>query len=142
MTCGCAREHAICAAPDEPIVCTLGAVDQAARASEFRAVFEHLIATSAFSGGFRWTFRTDPGLHERLSDLAEREHACCRFFDFRVFQEGEVLIWETRASDDAAIVKNELMRLPAALEGAEDVASLKRVFVEAGIAFASDQAPP
>lgn len=142
MTRACTREGATCDASAEPIVCTLGVADQEGRAGDFRAVFEHLVATNAFEGGFRWTFRPSPGLEERLVALAEREHACCRFFEFTIFSEGHTLVWETRAREDAAVVMKELMRLPLALEAAGDLASLKRVFVDAGVSFAADDERP
>jgi hypothetical protein len=121
----------------EPIVCTLSAEKQATRAAEFRAAFKQLVATETFKGGFRWTFTPKQGLCERLASLAEREHDCCRFFEFRVFSTADAVVWETRASADAAPVMEEFMRLPASLS-TDSADSLKRALGKAGLEFASD----
>lgn len=139
-SCGCGSDA--CASDDsvEPIVCTLAGPEQAARADEFRAAFAHLTATEAFPGGFRWVFSFEPDLEGRLQDLARREHDCCRFFDFRVFREGDAIVWESRADERATAILDELMRLPDTLDSSRDTEALKRALGErAGLVFASDQ---
>ena len=127
------------AAPRTPIVCTLRAAEYGTRADAFREVFAHLIETTAFPGGFRWVFRAAPSLEARLFDLAEHEHACCRFFEFRVFMQDDTIVWETHAGDDAAFVLSELMGLPATLAAASDVGSLARACAVAGVSFVPDR---
>ena len=41
------------------------------------------------------TFRADPGMRERVDDLARREAACCPFVDYRVETVGDEVIWTT-----------------------------------------------
>jgi hypothetical protein len=124
---------------EEPLVCTLAGRDQADRASEFGEVFLQLERTETFDGGFRWHFRAQPGLVARLRDLARREHDCCRFFDFRITEEGGSIVWETRSEERAADVRDELMRLPDTLQRTRDVESMKRALSDAGLTFASDR---
>jgi len=138
--CACGSDS--CGSNDsvEPIVCTLAGDEQATRADEFRAAFAYLASTESFAGGFRWKFSDQPGLEERLQDLATREHACCRFFEFRVFKAVDSIVWEARADKGAQAVLAELMRLPETLASSRDTEALKRALGErAGLAFASDQ---
>lgn len=130
-----------CGERDEPIVCTLGVNDQRLRASEFRAVFAHLIATEPFQGGFRWKFRAEHDIEAQLASLAVREHACCRFFDFRIFNAGDTVIWETRADERAASVLDELMKLPSTLSSNPDPSDLKHIFSAAGLPFVNFEEP-
>ena len=75
-----------------------------------------------------------------MRDLARREHDCCRFFDFRVFREGDAIVWESRADERATAILDELMRLPETLDSSRDTEALKRALGErAGLVFASDQ---
>jgi hypothetical protein len=132
-SCGCNTE----CASEEPVVCTLEAREQATRATEFREVFVHLLATESIEGGFRWRFSAEPGLEEHLVDLARREHDCCRFFQFRVRTDGDHIVWETRARETARSVLEELKRLPQTLQEA-DVGTLKTALSASGLAFSSD----
>ena len=138
--CACGSDACASNDPVEPIVCTLAGDEQATRADEFRAAFAHLAATEPIAGGFRWIFSDQPGLEERLQDLARREHACCRFFDFRVFKAVDSIVWESRTDERARAILDELMRLPETLASSRDTEALKRALRErAGLAFASDQ---
>lgn len=129
--CGCD------AAP--PIVCTLaGRAQQEQRAREFRDAFVHLERTERLEGAFRWHFRDAPGLKECLDRLAEREHDCCRFFDFRIARGGGAIVWETRGPAAAAGVMEELMRLPETLRAAASLTEMKRAMEEAGLTFPHD----
>ena len=118
-----------CAPPaEEPIVCTLSDRDQLARVGEFRAVFAHLVATQQFEGGFRWRFSAEPGLEATLVDLARREHDCCRFFEFDITRDSDCIVWETRASQEAAVIMDAFMRLPENLSRDSDLGAIRRAF--------------
>jgi hypothetical protein len=107
-------------------------------------VNERLERTEPLNGAFRWFFRDEPGLEDRLRELAWREHDCCRFFDFSIMREGEFVVWETRGPAAAAQVLEGFMRLPEALSGAPTIETMKRVLRDAGLTFQADadeQAP-
>jgi hypothetical protein len=125
--------------PAPPLVCTLACAEQQERrANEFREAFVHLECTEPLYGAFRWFFRDEPGLEDRLRELAWREHDCCRFFDFHITREGGSVVWETRGPAAAAQVLEELMRLPEALSGAPKIETMKRVLSDAGLTFQAD----
>jgi mercuric ion transport protein len=132
--------------PDEPIVCTADFADKPTvqgLIDGYRAAFAHLVRTEQFPGGFRWVFRTAPGLEVHLKWLAENEHQCCRFFSFDVVTTSEQIFWEIRAHDEAASVLESFSQLPERLKeeprrGA-DVAMLERRSGEAGLRFAADR---
>jgi hypothetical protein len=136
--CGCDHNSARAEPFCEPLLCTLGASEQPQRAEEFRAAFTHLIATDPFPGGFRWKFRAQRGLEAQLASLAAREQDCCRFFEFQISNAGDTIVWEARATGNAAAVLEEFMRLPQYLSPTDDIDTLKRVFSGTGLAFASD----
>jgi len=125
----------------EPLVCTLGARDQAARATEFREAFAFLTDIETLADGFRWRFRVVEGLEPRLRDLARREHECCRFFNFRIELQDKpcAIVWEARTTDDRArpILEEFMLRLPKSLD--RDPSSMKASLTTAGLSFESDE---
>lgn len=132
-SCGCENT---CGASEEPIACTLvGRDQQLKRAAEFRDAFVHLERTETILGGFRWHFRADAALEARLRDLASREQACCKFFDFRITREANTLVWETRAASAAAAVLEEFKRLPETLAAGSSLDALTRALSDAGLRF-------
>lgn len=54
--------------------------------------------------GIRFRFRADPGLEDRVRDLAAREKACCAFFSFDITAHGDE-VWL-----DASVVDDDLAR--------------------------------
>lgn len=101
--------------PDAPIACTLAAVDVDKRISDLLTAFDHLVDSERFPGGFRWTFRSAPGIEALVRDLAEREHHCCPFLTLTVSSTQDTVIWEARASGEAAPVVDAFFRLPQTL---------------------------
>lgn len=130
--------------PNEPIVCTAGidkpSADEQLRA--YRAVFDHLASRERFDGGFRWRFRGGEALEAQLRELAEREHACCRFFAFHLVRDGSDIVWETRADERAAGVLEEYFGLPERLSApaTAEPTALTNVYRSAGLSFAADGA--
>lgn len=152
-SCGCApaTSKPIFTSPvagsKEPVVCTAdlaGNPTVLGLLEGYRAVFVHLRDTERFDGGFRWIFEPSEGLEDELRALAEKEHQCCRFFEFHVRAAGGVVIWETRGDERSRKIVEEFSNLPARLaENAtgEDVAALKRSAGAAGLVFKADQSP-
>lgn len=102
----------------EPIACTLDSDGFRRRLEEFRDVFERgYLSSERFPGGGRFRFRTLPGLEAELRSLAEREHACCRFFRFEIFIKDGELLWETRVDREAEPVLEVFLELPDLLAG-------------------------
>ena len=100
----------------EPIACTLDSDGFRRRMEEFRDVFERAFLSSERVEDFgRFRFRALPGLEEELKALAEREHACCRFFRFDVFEKDRELWWETRVDAEAVPVLEAFLALPEML---------------------------
>lgn len=143
-SCGCAPqpveaggpEHSRTPSPgarllEEPIACALDGGGMRTRLEEFRDVFGRgFIRGERIEAGFRWRFRAVPGLEGDLRALAEREHACCRFFRFDLFaaNQGQEIWWEARANPDAAPVLEEFFRLPEELgvPGGLDLDAIQR----------------
>jgi hypothetical protein len=153
-SCGCGpKEGSVAslfrsatASGSEPIVCTADLRDKPAvqeQMDRYRAAFVDLAGTDRFAGGFRWRFRSRPGLEAELKLLAEREADCCRFFQFDLLKQGDELHWETRTDERAASVLDEFSRLPERLSQeprcGHDVAVLKRSAGAAGLVFAADE---
>jgi hypothetical protein len=104
---------------NEPIACSLDGGGLRNRLEEFHDVFRRgFIGAERIEGGFRWRFRAVPGLEKDLRALADREHICCRFFEFDLFtaNAGREICWEVRARPEAAPVLDEFFRLPQDLE--------------------------
>jgi hypothetical protein len=100
----------------EPIACALDGEGFRHRLEEFRGVFERgYLASERFPGGGRFRFRVIPGLESDLRSLADREHACCRFFGFEIFAKGDELWWETRVDAEADPILEVFLALPGLL---------------------------
>ncbi len=100
----------------ERIACTLDSEGFRRRMEEFRDVFERAyLSSERIEDGGRFRFRALPGLLDELRSLAEREHACCRFFRFDVFEKDGELVWETRVDAEAVPVLDAFLALPELL---------------------------
>jgi len=109
------------AQPAKPrVVCDMsGAPDTPAeRAAEYRRLFaQALTGRERSEAGIRFRFRADPGVADWVRDLANREKACCPFFNFTVTAENEEVRWDVSVIDDvtARQVLAEFYRLPEVL---------------------------
>jgi len=112
-------------APGKPlVVCDMsGAPDTPAeRAAEYRRLFNQaLTARERSDAGIRFRFRADPGVADWVRDLADREKACCTFFNFTVTADNEEVRWDASVIDDVAArrVLAEFYRLPGLLAGTD-----------------------
>ena len=130
--------------PGEPIVCTADLRDKPTVQGQldgYRAAFEHLLRVKKFEGGVRWVFQNRRGLGDALRNLAEKEHQCCSFFKFDLRTAGETIVWETKASKEAAAVLEEFARLPERLSQharGSEAQPIKEAIGSAGLIFAAD----
>jgi hypothetical protein len=111
--------------------------DFAARAEDFRVAFTCLIASERVPGGFRWVFSRYDGFEETLRGLAAREHDCCSFVTFKLFAEGEHLIWETTGPEDAQQAIDFFYSLPESVD--QDVATMEREAERSGLLSSADE---
>jgi hypothetical protein len=109
--------------PPVPIVCDM---TNALDASDERvAEYQMLFHSPAYLGrrrtpdGIRFCFREEPGLAAAIRDLAEREKACCAFFDFVVHEHGDTITWDSTVIDDplAHQILDEYYQLPDTAPG-------------------------
>jgi len=100
-----------------------GAPDTLAeRAAEYRRLFtQALTGRERSDAGIRFRFRAGPGIADWVRDLADREKACCAFFNFTVTADNEEVRWDASVIDDVAArqVLAEFYRLPELLAGAD-----------------------
>jgi hypothetical protein len=100
-----------------PILCNMtGAPDTPAeRLATYAALFDDaLVGRERTPHGIRLRFRADPGIEDRVRELARREQACCSFFSFAIeVRDGEVR-WDASVPDDelARQALDELLALP------------------------------
>ena len=103
--------------PNPPIVCNMtDAPDTGTeRLAEYHDLFTTaLVGRERANDGIRFRFRADPGLFDKVQDLAAREKACCAFFVFDVREvDGEVW-WDSTVIDDAIArqILDEMYQLP------------------------------
>ncbi len=103
-----------------PVACDMSAARDTPlqRAAEYRRLFSQALAGRERSeAGIRFRFRADPGLAEWVRDLAEREKACCAFFNFTVTADDREVWWDASVIDDdlARQMLSEFYRLPDTL---------------------------
>ena len=116
----------------EPIACRLDGEGVRRRVEEFREVFERgYVGGVRIAGGVRWRFRALSGLEADLRSLAEREQACCPFFQFDVRAIGSEIWWDSRVDDVAAQpILEDFFALPAQPREAKQEARLASRFVD------------
>lgn len=101
---------------EQPIACTLDSDGFRRRLEEFREVFGRgFLSKERFPNGGRFRFRRLPGLEADLRSLAERECACCPFFQFEILAREEELWWETRVDGEAEPILEAFLTLPEVL---------------------------
>ena len=73
---------------DLPIACTLTPEElRRGREALLPGVIARAEAHEAVADGFRFRFKTEPGLLAALAGMIEAERHCCRFFRFQVSAE-------------------------------------------------------
>ena len=82
-----------------PEGCTLDAHVLAERSGAFGELSAYLLASESFPGGFRFTFRNEPGVERKLRERVRSEHACCPYLTFAISVHGDQLAWSACAAD-------------------------------------------
>jgi hypothetical protein len=85
------------------------------RLAEYRRLFDEALAGRERVGaGIRFRFQAAAGVEAWVRDLAEREKACCAFFDFTVTAENDEVWWDCTVPDDdlARAILDEFHALP------------------------------
>lgn len=115
---------------DAPVSCDMSMAPDTPdeRLREYDELFERaLVRRERRADSVAFTFRADPGVRERVDDLARREAACCPFLDYRVESAGDAVVWtitnavtgDRRASVDVVLDAWQALpdnaRLPLAL---------------------------
>jgi hypothetical protein len=121
---------------DIPIVCDM--TDAPDTAAERLAEYERLFGTALagrerIGDGIRFRFRDEPGLEDRVRDLAAREKACCAFFTFDITVQGDEVWMDAWVVDDdlARRILDEYYRLPESV--AEGAGALFERFSQQGL---------
>src|SRR5689334_14370573 len=86
-----------------PILCNMtGAPDTPAeRVETYAALFaDALVDRERTTDGIRFRFRADPGIEDRVRELARREQACCAFFSFTITADEHEVRWDATVPDD------------------------------------------
>ena len=95
-----------------PIACTLTPESAADRVEEWRAFFANWIeAAEKGSGELRLRLNRSESALVLAADLAEREKACCGFFEFSIELQPEARWLVVRVPDDAAGVLDDIVAL-------------------------------
>ena len=107
-----------------PIVCDMTTATDTTeeRLDLYRHVFRRLTGRERTETGIRFRLRAGDGLADVVRDLADREKACCAFFDFDIREAGDEIIWDATVVDDpiARQILDEYYVLPDTLsEGTE-----------------------
>jgi hypothetical protein len=133
--------HPLAPSRKVPIVCDpRGAPDTAEeRIDTYRRLFaDALTGRDRTETGVCLRFRADPGIEDRVRDLAALEKRCCDFFTFAIAATDDEVTWYAEVVDDdtARSLLEEWFRLPEVVN--ESVPELYRRWVEAGGVFVTD----
>jgi hypothetical protein len=88
---------------DTPIVCDMTTAPDTAREriAEYGRLFaQAMIGREKTAQGIRFRFRAAPGIEAWVRDLAEREKACCAFYDFTITTVDDQVLWNATVVDD------------------------------------------
>ena len=83
-----------------PIACSLDDAELDDRLRRWRGTLASVQAREPVPGGVRLRF-DDPGSLRELGPLAAAEHQCCPFFDFAISLDGDGLVMEVTAPEEA-----------------------------------------
>jgi hypothetical protein len=88
-----------------PVACDMTDAPDTAeeRMAEYGRLFaQALIGRERTGEAVRLRFRADDGIEAWVRDLAAREKACCRFYDFAVSTTGGEVWWDIRTVENVA----------------------------------------
>ncbi len=95
-----------------PIACDMSTASDTPdeRLAEYARLFERALVRRERAVVF--VFRGEPGVRERVEDLARREAACCPFLGYRVETTGAELVLTVTGPERAAAVLDAFYALP------------------------------
>lgn len=97
-----------------PIACSLSTGDARDRIDEWRALLQtHIVEVERTSSSARLRLRDDGEAILMATDLAQREKACCAFFEFRLLILASAVWLEVEIPEDAGVTLNDLSFLVA-----------------------------
>jgi hypothetical protein len=96
-----------------PIACTLTAEELPDRIDEWRTFMASSVVDTERPAGTRLRLRLEPSERTlvRAADLAQRERACCGFFDFSIDVQTDALWLVVRVPDEAAGILDDFAGL-------------------------------
>lgn len=87
---------------DQPIACTLGPGQIEGGVAPIAALAaDALLASETIDGGLRARFRDEPGIEQRVRDLAAAESQCCAFLRFDVHSDRRDIVLDITGSPEA-----------------------------------------
>lgn len=87
---------------DQPIACTLTPELQRDRISLIATlVSDALVGHEPIDGGVRARFRNEPGIEQRVRDLAAAEAQCCAFLRFDICHDANAVLLDITGSPQA-----------------------------------------
>jgi hypothetical protein len=100
-----------------PVVCDMTSAPDTGpeRVMEYQRLFaQALVGRERTAEGIRFRFRAADGVEAWVRDLADREKACCPFYDYRVTTDGDEVHWDATVIDDdiARAILDEFYNLP------------------------------
>jgi hypothetical protein len=98
---------------DQPIACTLAPEQMRARMSLIDTLAcDALVAVESIAGGVRARFRDEPGIEQRVRELAVAEAQCCAFLTLSVDRDCQDVVLEVTGPPEAQAAIRQV--LPAA----------------------------
>lgn len=122
-----------------PIVCIGDPNDtEENRLAEFSQLSaDALVGREHTVDGFRFRFRADAGIEDRVRDLAAKEKRCCAFFQFNVTATGGEVLWDcTVLNDGARLLLEDYYSLPDIADLGVD--AVRELVVSHGLTLAYD----
>jgi hypothetical protein len=106
--------------PIPPIACDMTRATDTGeeRLDTYRRLYaDALVGRERTETGIRFRFAADPGIEQRVRDLAALEKDCCAFFDFTISPVGDEVHWDASVVDDdlARRILDEMYELPDTL---------------------------
>lgn len=106
-------QRPILGAVDQPIACSLDAIDAESQIDEWRRVLGALVARVDWidPNHVRMPLRGDAGSVATLVTLAQREAVCCPFFRFAIEIDPDGLAFTASVPADAATILEQFAQL-------------------------------
>jgi|SRR5512132_1811532 hypothetical protein len=95
------------------VACSLTAPAAAERAQRWRSLLDgDLLDTRSIAGGRRLAFRAGPGVAAEVDELVAAERECCSFLTLTVARDGERVMLDVVAPQEAAAIVETMFETP------------------------------